>query len=653
MRNLHLYFCLAVIALLPMDTWANKSKYSVRDFVRYPEFQQAKISPTGEYLAVTQQVGRRVRLIVMRMSDLAKIGLIQGNVREQIHDFHWANDERLVLQMSEVDNYRAAPQTMGQIYAANYDGSNARVIFGVDSAAESIGTYRQSGKVAAGQIIDLLQDEADYILVSSHPLSRSKVRLLKPQLYKVNINSGRRKQGMRGPMNNGSFVTDEDGEIRFFTGLVAGFDSTTWRRTEDEAWQELPERYHDMTILGFDESGTSATVLIRSEEIDNYGLYTLDTETLELTELHQPEQVDLRQADVLRDAAGELVGIIERDATFEYHYTQPDNQVARLHGALTRAFKDHIIRFTSFTEDGSLAIVLANNDTNPGDFYLFDTKTKKADYLFSRREWLQPDQMARSTPIRYQASDGLVVEGYVTKLQGQEGPAPTVVIPHGGPAARDYWGYYTEAQLLASRGYTVLQMNFRGSDGYGLDFRNAGNRKWGSRIQDDIADGVRWAIDEGIADPNRICIYGASFGAYSALMSVIRYPDLYACSVGLAGMYDFETQRKRSDTAEFDISDEFFERVFGDDENAAVAFSPIYHTDKIRVPVFIAHGGKDERTPIAHARKLRKAMRDNGIPFEWMEKRNEGHGYYMEKNRIDFYTALIDFFNTHMTTADR
>ena len=408
-----------------------------------------------------------------------------------------------------------------------------------------------------------------------------------------------------------------------------------------------------MTFLDFDEPGKHAKVLVRSKEIDNYGLYSLDTETLVLTEIHQPEQVDLRASDGIYDTDGNLVGFTERDATFEYLYFEKNNNIAKLHRALTRAFKDQFVRFTSFTKDGSQAIVLAGNDTNPGDFFLLDTKTKQADYLFSRKEWLQPEHMAKVKPISYQASDGLVIDGYVTRLADSKGPAPTVVIPHGGPAARDLWGFDTEAQLLAQQGYAVLQVNFRGSDGYGLEFRDAGNLKWGSRIQDDIADGVKWAIEEGITDSNRVCIYGASFGAYSALMNVIRYPDLYRCSVGLAGLYDFETQRKRSDTAEFEMSDEFFERVFGNDKNAAIAFSPIYHTEKIKVPVFIAHGGKDERTPIAHARKLRKAMKANGITFEWMEKRNEGHGYFTEKNRVDFYSALVDFFGRHLSMADR
>ncbi|MCS5571872.1 MAG: prolyl oligopeptidase family serine peptidase, partial [Pseudomonadales bacterium] len=335
----------------------------------------------------------------------------------------------------------------------------------------------------------------------------------------------------------------------------------------------------------FDESNQFVYVLLRSDFIDNYGLYKMDIDSLELTEIHQPEQVDLRPSDGIFDTNGLLVGIAERDSTFEYHYFDTDNGVVRWHEMLTRAFKDQLVRFTSFTDDGSTAIVLVGSDTNPGDFYFFDTESKRADYLFSRAEWLTPDDMATVKPISYRASDGLVIDGYVTRLKTTEGPGPMVVIPHGGPAARDFWTYYAAAQLLASRGYTVLQMNFRGSDGYGLKHRNAGNKKWGSRIQQDIAEGTGWAIDEGFADENRICIYGGSFGAYSALMNVILYPDLYRCAIGLAGMYDFETQRTRSDTAEFEMADGFFERVFGDDKQSAIDFSPVYHTSKIKVPV--------------------------------------------------------------------
>ena len=649
------YLLLIMLSLMSVtQSLAANSKYSVKDFVRYAEFRQAKISPTGEYIAVTQQVDRQVRLIVLRLSDLQKIGLIQGNPREQINNFFWANNERLVMQMSEVTNYRATPRTLGQIYSANYDGSNARVIFGIDSASQNIGTRRQPGKVAAGQIIDRLAGDTNHILVSSHPLSKgNKVRLIRPEVYKVNINSGRRTRGPRAPMNNGSFTTDQNGEIRLFTGISGGFDIASYRRTPDGEWQLLPDDYQDLMPFHFDESNQFVYVLLRSDFIDNYGLYKMDIDSLELTEIHQPEQVDLRPSDGIFDTNGLLVGIAERDSTFEYHYFDTDNGVVRWHEMLTRAFKDQLVRFTSFTDDGSAAIVLVGSDTNPGDFYFFDTESKRADYLFSRAEWLTPDDMATVKPISYRASDGLVIDGYVTRLKTTEGPGPMVVIPHGGPAARDFWTYYAEAQLLASRGYTVLQMNFRGSDGYGLKHRNAGNKKWGSRIQQDIAEGTGWAIDEGFADENRICIYGGSFGAYSALMNVILYPDLYRCAIGLAGMYDFETQRTRSDTAEFEMADGFFERVFGDDKQSAIDFSPVYHTSKIKVPVFIAHGGKDERTPIQHARKLRKGLRDDKVPFEWMEKRNEGHGFYVEQNRIDFYTALVDFVDVHTSTQNR
>ena len=640
--------------IIVFQAHAIERKYSVKDFVRYSEFHDAKISPSGEYIAVTQQIDRQVLMIVLRLTDLVRVGLIHGNPREQINDFFWANDERLVMQMSEVTNDRATPRSLGQIYAANYDGSNARVIFGINSAAKSIGSRRQSGKIAAGAIIDKLADEPKHILVASYPLfSGNKVRLVRPEVYKVNIDSGRRTKGPRAPMNNGYFTTDNDGHIRLFNGTVAGFDTASYRRTKQDKWEQLPNDYQDLVPFHFDENNQSVWALLRSEKIDNYGLYKMDIDSLKLTEILQPERVDLQPSDVISDIEGNLVGIAERDGTFGYHYFDEESKTVAWHKMLARAFKGQMIRITSFTEDGKTAIVLVGNDKNPGDFYFFDTETKRADYLFSRAEWLKPDDMATVSPITYEASDGLLIDGYITRSKDSATPAPMVVIPHGGPAARDFWSFYRETQLLANRGYTVLQVNFRGSDGYGLKHLNAGNRKWGSRIQEDIADGTRWAVKEGIADEKRICIYGGSFGAYSALMNVILFPDLYQCAVGIAGLYDFETQRKLSDTADYDMADAFFERVMGDDKQMAIKFSPIYQTHRIKVPVFIAHGGKDERTPIQQARKLRKSLRENEISFEWMEKKNEGHGFFVEQNRVDFYTALVDFIGRHTSAKER
>ena len=222
----------------------------------------------------------------------------------------------------------------------------------------------------------------------------------------------------------------------------------------------------------------------------------------------------------------------------------------KVRASLMRAFPGSNVRITSTTADGSLAIVFVDSDVNPGDYYLFDTKTMRAEFLRATRTWIDPRQMRPRKPIEVTARDGVKLHGYLTQPAGT-GPQPLVVLPHGGPhGIRDTWEFDWEAQLLASRGYAVLQINFRGSAGYGMDFETAGYRQWGAGMQDDVTDATRWAIEQKVTEPNRICIFGGSYGAFAALMGAAREPDLYRCAVGYAGIYDLELMLSSADIPE-------------------------------------------------------------------------------------------------------
>lgn len=286
-------------------------------------------------------------------------------------------------------------------------------------------------------------------------------------------------------------------------------------------------------------------------------------------------------------------------------------------------------------------------DRIPGDVYLFDYKAKRADFLMAYNADIDPLQMAARKPVSLEARDGITLHGYLTLPNGSDGKnLPLVVNPHGGPIGiYDSWLFDADAQLLASRGYAVLQVNFRGSGNHGRDFVIAGHRQWGRAMQDDLTDATRWAIAQGVADPKRICVYGSSYGAYAALMGAVREPDLYRCAVGNVGVYDLE-QVYKEDTRTHDTTEEYLNRTMGSE--GLVAVSPNRLADKIRIPVLLAAGDMDETAPPSHTKKMQAALERAGRPVEAKIYRGEGHGYYEPENRMDFYTRLLNFLDQNI-----
>ena len=254
-------------------------------------------------------------------------------------------------------------------------------------------------------------------------------------------------------------------------------------------------------------------------------------------------------------------------------------------------------------------------------------------------------------PIKYKSRDGLTIHGYLTLPVGSDGKnLPVVVNPHGGPWARDTWGYRSEIQFLANRGFAVFQMNFRGSTGYGREFWEISFKEWGKSMQDDITDGVNWLIDEGIADPDRIAIYGASYGGYATLAGLIFTPDLYACGVDYVGVSSLFTFMETIPPY-WELYRSMLYEMVGHpekDKELLASSSPLLHVDKIKVPLFIAQGANDPRVKKSESDQIVEALKARGIDVPYMVKENEGHGFYNQENNFDFYREMEKFLKKHI-----
>jgi dipeptidyl aminopeptidase/acylaminoacyl peptidase len=291
------------------------------------------------------------------------------------------------------------------------------------------------------------------------------------------------------------------------------------------------------------------------------------------------------------------------------------------------------------------------SDRDPGSYFLFDRKTNQAKYLLSAMSWIDPEKMASMQPFSFKARDGRTIHGYITLPPDRDGgPLPMILHPHGGPhGPRDMWGFNPEVQFLANRGYAVLQVNFRGSGGYGSEFERAGYRNWGTAMIDDMTDAVDWAIARGIADKDRICTYGASYGGYAALQSVVRNPDKYRCTIGYVGVYSLPLMFKDGDIPDSESGRNYLERVLPVDLAEQQRQSPAFNVDRIRIPVMLVHGGKDERVPMSQYRLLKKNLEQAGRPPEvTIVEDKEGHGFYDFDNQVELYTAMEAFLDKHI-----
>ena len=307
---------------------------------------------------------------------------------------------------------------------------------------------------------------------------------------------------------------------------------------------------------------------------------------------------------------------------------------------------------TNKAED--MKIVYAGNDRTRGTYYLYDVKADKLTKIADLAPWIQAEEMAEMIPVSYPSRDGLTIEGYLTLPAGltmeTARQLPVVVNPHGGPWARDSWGYNPEVQFLANRGYAVLQMNFRGSTGYGRKFKELSYKQWGQTMQNDITDGVRWLISQGIADSTRIAIYGGSYGGYATLAGLTYTPDLYACGVDYVGVSNLFTFLQTIPPYWKPMLDMMYEMV-GDpqkDSTMLAAYSPALNADKIKAPLLVVQGANDPRVNKAESDQMVAALRARGVDVDYMVKDNEGHGFHNEENRFAFYRTMERFLAKHL-----
>lgn len=641
-------FLATVLLALPFATIAQSPKpYEIEDFIRKQKFVDIKISPTGEYYAASVRVERKTALVILRRTDskvMASMS-IPGD-RTHVSDFWWVNANRVLISPAEKTGALEAPSLTGDLYAVNVDGSKGGILVGQNVQSEGPGTHIQPRKVedVAAFLVDDLPGNDKDVIISVSPFTADSYS----RVEKLDVYTGRRQPITRAPVRNASFYTDNAGKVRFTAGQDTDLSNRLYyRATDDSEWKLINDTRESGLAelpLGFSPDDKIAYFRVeKSQGPDAIVAWDIAADTK--TEVFRDDKADPYPIYV----EGKLCGVRVRDGLPRTHFFDPQSAVAKIYRKLEKAFSGQSLEITSITADGKLALVLVDGDRNPGDFFIFDATTNKADRLLSRKEWIDPERVAEVKPVSFKARDGLEIRGYLTAPVGGDAKnAPLIVYIHGGPyTIYDAWGFDEDVQILAAHGYAVLQVNYRGSDNYGHAFALAGKREWGGKMQDDITDATRWAIQQGIADPQKICLYGASYGGYASLMGVAKEPTLYRCAAGYVGVYDLPTMHTDGDVRDRASGKTYIEEWIGP-KDAVAKVSPNRLASQIKVPVFLAAGGEDERAPIQHTEMMEKALRNAGVPVDAVYYPTEGHGFYKLENEREFYAKLLMFFEKNL-----
>lgn len=642
----------ALTLCLVGPTVAQAVELDLSPYIRKDAFTDIKLSPNGDFLAATVQQEDRTSLVVLRRSDNTITGSISLGRHNHVHDFWWVNPERVVFSAAQKLGMLDMPQLTGELLAMNADGSKKENLLGYRVESAGPGTRIQPKKAGfvAGYMVDTLPDDDRNIVVMVRPFAD----LPYTSAELLDVYTGRRTVLARSPVTEANFVTDAGGIVRFAYGATANNANQLYHRAgEGQEWKLLNDEDVAGRVelpLGFSVDQQVAYLSVEQTQGTN-AIVALDLASGRRTELLRDPRVDPEDIIYSLDGQGVPVAAVFWDGKPHVDMLDRDHSDGRLLRSLQEAFPDAYVQITSVTTDGRLALVEVSSDTNPGDFYIFDIPAKKMDYLLSRRDWFDPETLAPSSPIQIKARDGLLLHGYLTRPRGSTGKQlPLIVHPHGGPyGIRDRWGFDRDVQMLAAAGYSVLQVNFRGSGGYGRDFRQAGAREWGRAMQDDLTDATHWAIRTGVADPRRICIYGASYGAYAALTGVAKEPELYRCAAGNVGVYDLPMMQQEDARNSRTLG--LWSKDWVGERSTLAAVSPVNMAGRIKVPVFLAAGGEDEIAPIGHTESMERKLKAAGVPVEAVYYRTEGHGYYKEENQRDYYTKLLAFFSRHLGGA--
>lgn len=616
-------------------------------FFGLPNVRQPQLSPDGRMIGfLFPHEGRLALGVFNRATNEAKM-IVRGR-DESLLGFFWKGNDRLVFYADVGGNE--------SFFLAATDVAGKRVVRLAESQIRD-----NSIAGATVSLLDSLRSDPDRILVRGYfaPEETANLTALNTDQVVARLNIRNKARSPLATLERDKFyrdfIADQSGRLRVQSRLEG--NQLIWEQRDDDkgGWRRLAAHpFHGYAETWepwrFAADGSHLYLLSR-EEHDRGALYALHLASGTRGEaLFTPPEGEITGLIFSPDGQS-LRGVTYEGARTHYHWF--DAGRAALQGKLDNTFPGMDVRIVSASDDEQVMLVHVSSDRDPGAFLVLDLAAGSMS-TFRRVRDLDPRLLQPMVPIHFTARDGLELHGYLTKPAGTEGrPGPLIILPHGGPfGVRDSWGFDAEVQFLVSRGYAVLQVNYRGSGGYGRSFINRGRHQWGRAMQDDLTDAVRWAIAAQHADPERVAIMGASYGGYAALAGVTLTPDLYRCAVNYVGAADLEiTFKDRGDDAwDRPAAIDYQTQWVGPDRAYRAATSPLNHVAAIRVPTLHAYGVRDPRVKIDHWTRLEAELKRHGKRYVALEERNQGHGFRDEKASRSFYAAVEKFLAENLAS---
>jgi len=608
-----------------------------------PEIAGGQISPDGKYISFLKTYTGHLNIWVKGIDepfDAARP--MSADTARPVFRYFWTKDGKYILYIQDKggnENFHAYAIDPAEKLQEGRDVPEARDLTPIEGVTVTF--YAFPEKTPDILYIGLNDRDERY-----------------HDVYRLKISTGERELVWENTQGMSGFEFDRDGNLRLAT-----------KETEDGGTEffrvngkELVSIYkvtneENAAIVRFREDGKRAYMATnKGEENDLSRLVLFDPETgaTEYVESDPEKEVDFGEA-MFSNVTKELVGTTYEGDRLRIYWKDKKWEEAykKLKKELKKEIGDGDLILGSSTKDDRLHIVIVTSDINPGVAYLYNMETGETKFLYKPRPNLPSEHLAKMEPVKYTSRDGLIIHGYLTTPKGIKAKnLPVIINPHGGPWGRDSWGYNPEAQFLANRGYAVLQVNFRASTGYGKAFLNAGKKKWGDEMQNDLTDGVKYLIDKGIADPAKVAIYGGSYGGYATLAGLAFTPDLYACGVDYVGVCNLLTLLN-SIPPYWETARKFFNEHVGDPNNPEDAErlkrqSPLFSADKIKAPLLVVQGGNDPRCKLPESKQIVIAMRDLGRDVEYLIADDEGHGFAGADNRSAFRVAQEKFFAKHL-----
>jgi acetyl esterase/lipase len=615
------------------------------DFFRPPLFRSVRLNPTGSHFsALINGAEDRTDLVVYEFAT-NKWERLSGGKDMDINTCHWLTEKRFLINLTREKRYAFglfAAEVGKLTHAIPIERYNVVSLIGTpeEDRLKPIIWIRKSA-VDHGDDGGVVQIDAEraYQRISAMELTASITKHFPP---------------IKAPGDPVGYHADANGHLAF--GVISKDGVRTLYRLEGEKWERCPVDLDTIQIIGPGEKPNELLVLPPREGNNPRPLQRMDAVTGKLGEiLYRDDNYDLANLSIYRRPSDHrIIGLRYQQRMPKSVWFDPAYQA--LQAGLEEVLPNVSVAIAGSDRAENKFFVTTASDRAPGQYYYFDRASKKLTFVTSTAPWIDPERMQPMQGLTFKTRDGVTLEGYVTLPAGttKEKPAPLVVVAHGGPWARDNWGWNATAQFLASRGYAVFQPNYRGSSGYGVRIPEEDN--WAFRkMHDDVTDGVNTLLKTGLIDRNRMAIMGASFGGYLSLCGAVYEPDMYRCAVTIAGVFDWEKVMKESkSTGYFPAQYGTLRRRLGDPKQDAEKFeaiSPVRHAERIKIPIYVAHGTDDVVASVAQSKRLIAELKKYGVTHEAQIEREEGHGFQMLENRVELYTAIEKFLEKHLKSA--